>query len=153
MPILQYNVETFVAFLKDAKDLLIEHWNEIAEDKESVLLHPDFDRYIALEQAGNLLVVTIRDSGMLVGYCIMMLGEHLHYTDLECANNDVIYLAPKYRRGRAGLELIKFLEKQLPGYMATWHVKIKHPQLGKILEYLGYEAFEIVYKKRIESGV
>lgn len=102
-----------------------------------------------MEKEGVLLITTVRDGPKLVGYCVMILGTNLHYMDVRCASNDVIYLSPEYREGKTGIKLIEFTENLLKGYVVTWHVKKKHPILGKLLAHKGYEDFEICYRKRI----
>src|SRR5258706_4062907 len=139
---LAYNIETLGTFLPDCKDLLIKNWQELG----SFTLHPDLDKYVALEKNGNLLIVTVRDNGMLVGYTIMFLLHPIHYMEEDSASNDVIYLDPAYRKGRVGIKLIEFTEKQLVVRVVTWHVKRAHPVLGTILEYRGYDPLAISYR-------
>lgn len=67
---------------------------------------PDADAYRGLARAGQLVVVSAREAGELVGYSIFMVRRHLHYSSL-CAFEDAYFLTERCRRGGNGVRLIK----------------------------------------------
>lgn len=141
--------ERFTEVASEMFPLWIAHWNEIAEDRNEIPLYPDLKRYAELEKGGALLTLTVRDGEKLVGYCIMFLTHHIHYSKTLFAINDVLYLDPAYRSGTNGIKLIKDSErlaKDIGVTKITWHIKTNH-NFGKILERMGYKMFEVNYGK------
>lgn len=130
------------------------HWEEIALDKD-IPLAPDWDTYQALAGAGSLRAFTVRDKdGALVGYAIFIINRALHYRDSVQAIQDVIFLHPDHRRGRAGMHLIAMSEDHLRAegvQVLSHHVKQAHPALGRVLERMGYGVSDILYKKRLDK--
>lgn len=109
---MKYQLEDVAEVKDDIQDLLQQHWQELATDKELMVLKPDWDRYAVLEQAGVLYVLTARtDDGELVGYHSFMVDHNLHYQDLLLAVSDVLFLRADQRQGRAGLRLIDLTEE------------------------------------------
>jgi N-acetylglutamate synthase-like GNAT family acetyltransferase len=148
---LTYNVEQFKVVAIEMVKLWHEHWLEIAHEKDKIGLSPNIEKYLIIEGGGNLLLVTARDEGVLVGYSIMFVDNHIHYSDTKVAINDVLYLSTKYRKGMAGVRLIKVTEaecRKLGVKKIFWHIKTDH-NFGPIMERLGYKPAEINYTKYI----
>ena len=99
--------------LEELKPLLEEHYKEVALYQDKVKLNPDYDRYLMLEDAGNLHTVVAREDGKVVGYYISLVVEHLHYADTVYAHNDVVYLEPGLRHSRVALDMINFAIEKL----------------------------------------
>jgi len=72
-------IEPFSEFIIEAKPLLPLHWEELALNKDKVPLDPKYEDYYAREEAGGILVVTVREKGELTGYFIGMIAPGLHY--------------------------------------------------------------------------
>lgn len=134
-------------------ELCVAHWEEIALDKD-IPLSPDWDRYTLLEQAGHLRTYTARVDGELVGYAVFIVSPALHYSTSLQAIQDVIFLHPDHRRGRAGMSLVRLSESSLrdEGVQVVFHhAKKDHPALGILLERMGYGVADILYKKRLDK--
>jgi hypothetical protein len=58
---------------------------------------PDFDLYQRLEDARNLVILTLRDYGTLVGYLIGFQHTSLHHMGVQCALLDTMYIEPEFR--------------------------------------------------------
>jgi hypothetical protein len=134
---------------EDIEYLLQEHYEELCANKEIVKLAPDWDRYLALEAANKLLVYTVRDGGVLVGYSVWFVDVHIHYVGQLFANNDIIFLSKTHRntatwwtvtqsvvkrwlgitpKDSVGKQLIAYSEEQLKLIGVTkaiWHIKFK----------------------------
>jgi GNAT superfamily N-acetyltransferase len=99
--------EKFDAFYDELGPLSRLHWQEVAKDKAAMQLDIDTDYYRAAEQGGAMAFVTARCKGKLVGYVWWLLYRHPHYKTMRCAQGDVHFLLPEYRRGMAGYLLLK----------------------------------------------
>ena len=100
-----YQEETFDQVIEEIKPLLEDHWQEIALHKDSIKLNPDYARYEQMFKNGNMRIVTARNDGKLVGYCIMMLYNHIHYKDQFMAMDDIFFIDKDYRNGLTGVKL------------------------------------------------
>ena len=148
---IQYQEESFDSVIGEWKILAVDHWNEIALNKDRIKLNPAWDKYKNSDTAGIWFCVTARDGGKLIGYFIGFVMPHLHYVDSMTLFYDIFYLKPEYRKGRAGILLFKKVEECAKRrnvekiYVST---KLSH-DMGRIFEYLDYTPIERVYAKMI----
>ena len=148
---LVFAVETLAATRAEAEPLLMRHWDEVALNKETVPLDPDWEMYSRLEAGGIVHVTTARRDGKLVGYAAFLLTNNLHYRTLRVAEGDIFWLAPECRRGRAGIDLMRAAEAQLRDrgvHRIVNKVKL-HIDVGPVFEYLGYKPIERIYAKMV----
>jgi GNAT superfamily N-acetyltransferase len=152
MPI-TYQQESLVTCEEDAKELLVQHWEEIALNKELIKLNPDWPAYYKLEEVGALKVFTARSEGNLVGYFVVICRPHLHYVDHVFAFNDVLYLNKSYRKGLTGAKLMKFAEKCLKedGVSVMIVNTKRHKPFDSLLQWLGYTHVENIYSKTLRD--
>lgn len=134
------------------------HWRELAVSKD-IPLAPNYQGYAALDQAGHLLLVTLRDGqDKLAGYFIGFLFPELHYSSVIACTGDIFYVLPEYRgRGLPGVRLFREVERalRLRG-VDRWHVTSKltnsdgeDKDSGALLRRLGFQAVEVHYSKRL----
>lgn len=145
--------ESFDTFYADAQALLHQHWRELATYPD-IPLSVDETVYRRLEAAEQLVVITLRTSGVLCGYALFLLRRHPHYQASLQALEDVIYIAPALRRLGLGRTLLRETETILRGLgcQTVIHgVKLAHPALGELLEAEGYTPVERVYSKRLDT--
>ena len=137
------------------EQLLERHWQEVAFYKD-IPLAVDWEVYAAVEAAGRLRIFTARIAGELVGYCAYSVGPIPVHRSLRRASQDVLFLAPEHRKGRIGVQLLLFSERQLRDegvQVVVQHSKArKDLDLGPLLERLGYEQVEAVWGKRLDRG-
>ena len=144
-------------FLDQVKDdilsLLDLHYKEIALNQDKIKLNPDWDVYSELEQQGKLKIFTARDNDTLVGYFVVVVGVNMHYKDHTFACNDIIYLHKEYRKGFAGIKLIKFAKKCLTeDGVSVLAINTKvHQPFDKVLERLGFNLIERVYSSYLQG--
>jgi quercetin dioxygenase-like cupin family protein/GNAT superfamily N-acetyltransferase len=133
-------------------NLLAAHWDEVARNKQVMVLKPDRARYEQLERMGGLLCLAALDpDGEIVGYSVSFLGPHIHYADLIVANNDVLFLREDLRPSTVGLRLIKETErlaKSKGARLMLWHAK-ENTALAKIMPRMGYGVQDIIFSKEI----
>jgi len=146
-----YQEETFDQVIDEIKPLLEDHWEEIALHKDTIKLNPDYARYEQMFKSGQMRIVTARDDGKLVGYCILLLYHHIHYKDQFMAMDDIFFIAKDYRKGLTGVKLFIKTEEIMKQYgvkKLSMNVKV-HQDVGPIFERLGYKETERMFTKMI----
>ncbi len=141
--------EPFALIVAGLKTLTVRHWEEIAHNKELIKLDPDWEKYQNLGDMGIAHFTSARKNNELVGYQIYFVMPHMHYKSSLTAISDVLFLAPEVRKGRTGIKLIQFAEKNLKAIgvqRVLQNVKLSN-DWGTILEVLGYKPFERIYAK------
>ncbi len=123
------------------------HWAEIADQR--IPLDVWYDCYDAMAKVGQLHIVTVRDSGLIVGYHWSIVRPHLHYKQSLTAYTDIYYLFPKYRKGMNGIKLFKFAEKTLKerGVQRMYTASKVKLDMSVVFERLGWSKTEVVYTK------
>lgn len=146
-----YQVESFTENLEELKLLLPGHYQELALDKDKVPLSPQYDIYTKREALGELIFVTARDRGELVGYFIGFIAPGLHYSTCLTCIMDIFYIHPDHRGSNAGFEMFEFVEKNLLKCgVDRWFVGSKvHLDASWLFERLGFDRVEITYSKYI----
>lgn len=141
------HVESFEQSLPYLKPLLPVHYQELALNQDKVPLSPQFDKYIAAEQHGELLFVVLRDSGQMVGYFIGFISPALHYSTCLTCQMDIFYVHPNHRGNGAGFQLFKYVEQQLKkrGVQRMFVGSKMHKDASWLFEKLGYKPVETYY--------
>lgn len=148
----EFRWEPFSDCIQEAQPLLKRHWEEIALNKDTIPLDPDWDAYFALERVGRLHVLTARVDGHLVGYCSLIMGFLLHYRTVQYAQGDIFWLDPAYRTGLTGYHLLKLARsgmRALGCRRIDMRVKLHFQggSIGKLLERAGLTAIETIYSE------
>lgn len=160
LPEYLFLTEPLDAFIDEAMPLLEQHYRELSSNQD-IPLEVNFDVYRAMEESGTLALFTARrhkrpgwtGTAPLVGYAAFLLSKNPHYNSSLQALQDVLYIAPCYRGGGLGLQLIKYAEHELRqrGVQLVYHhQKLAHPALGKLLEKLDYQPVEQIWSKRLD---
>lgn len=152
---MNYQQEFLDQVENDILVLIDLHYKEIALNQSKVKLNPDWDVYRALENEGKLRIFTARDNDTLVGYFVVVVGVNMHYKDHTFACNDIIYLHKDYRKGFAGIKLIKFAKKCLTEdgvSVLTINTKVHQP-FDRVLERLGFNLIERVYSSYLQGDL
>lgn len=149
---LVFAIEPMASFLKEGAPLFAKHREEVAKDKDVMILGVDEGYYNAGANAKVIVVVTARSRGKLVGYMLWLLYTHPHYKTVKCAQDDVHYLLPEYRKGLAGYLLLKNAISlvQAIGDVKYCYVREKigheHPA---IMKRLGFSPMDITYSRKL----
>jgi len=152
---MNYQQEFLSQVENDILVLIDLHYKEIALNKNKVKLNPDWDVYRDLEDQGKLKIFTARDGLTLAGYFVVVVGTNMHYKDHTFACNDIIYLHKDYRKGFAGIKLIKFAKKCLTDdgvSILTINTKVHQP-FDRLLERLGFNLIERVYSSYLQGDL
>ena len=148
---IEYKEETYSQVIDEIKPLLEDHWEEIALNKEVIKLNPNYEMYEKLCNSGVMRIVTARNDGKLIGYCICIIAYNLHYKDSLTATNDIFFISKDYRKGSTGVKLFIKNEEILKSYgvqRLIMNTKV-HQDVGAIFERLGYKQTERVFGKLI----
>lgn len=132
--------------------LFEKHWHEIAHYKD-IMLDPDIDSYLKMEDLGGLRVFTARDdNNKMVGYAVYFVRTNPHYRMSIQAAQDIIFIDPT-RRGMFGGKFILWCDEQLKneGVQVVYqHIKVKTTNTIKLFEHLGYEPIDMILGKRLD---
>ena len=142
-------VESFTERLEELKPLIPLHWEKLARDRASVPLDPRYDVYGRLDEAGELMFVTLRDRGRLVGYWIAIIAPGFHYRSCLTATLDIWNVLPEYENGVTAMILMRAVEKEYRRRgvrRAFAGEKIQHP-CGRLYRAFGYVPVETHYSK------
>lgn len=144
-------IESFQQRLPELLPILPEHYKELALDQDKVPLDPQYDVYIAREQRGELLFVTLREAGELIGYFIGFIAPGLHYKTCLTCTMDIFYVKKEKRGSNAGLVMFEYVEKELKRRgVDRWFVGSKvHLDCSFLFEKLGMTKVETYYSKWI----
>lgn len=143
------HIESFRERLDELQRLLPAHYEELALDQEHVPLSPQYDVYIERERRGELLFVTLRDAGELVGYFIGFIAPGLHYSTCLTCTMDIFYVRKDRRTGTAGVRLFRFVEQELRRRgVQRWFMGSKvHADASALFERIGAREVEVYYSK------
>lgn len=142
---------TLDELLANAGEIFVDHWDEIALNKQVMVLKPHVERYQALEDLGMLLLLAAYDGDQLVGYSMNFVMPHLHYADLSVCSNDLLYLKPTHRKGRAGLLLLAQTRehaKARGARLMLWHAK-PDTALVNILPRQGCRVQDVIFSEEL----
>lgn len=150
-----FAVERFYDVLGDIKALLNEGWNELGRDKARVRLDPDWSSFAGLDTGGVLKIMTARVDSALVGYIATMVSYHLHYKSTLHASVNAYWLAPAYRKGWTGINMLRRNEDELRRLgvvrvLVDDSVAFKNARdrrTRKLFAFLGYTPTGVVYRK------
>jgi GNAT superfamily N-acetyltransferase len=138
------------AALEELQPLLPVHYDELSEHKlAGIPLDPQYSLYLARAEAGQVLYITLREAGKLVGYLVSFISPGMHYQTCLTATGDIFFVYPTQR----GLDGGKML-------FATWIAECKRRgvllmQVGiksrrakharKLIESMGFRETEITF--------
>lgn len=146
-----FAVEDWQDYKREAAVLWPLHWDEIAMDKDAIKLSVDYAQYDQIDASGSLHVVVARSEGRIVGYHLSIIRPHLHYSQSLSAFTDIYFIVPEFRKGRTGINLMKFTEKSLKarGVQKMFTGTKLHLDMGRLFEHLGWTETERLYTKVI----
>lgn len=144
-------VEPYSKCLPELMECYDLHWEELALNKDKVPLDPQYDLYEARDDAGQLLLVTLRETGRLVGYFIGFIAPGFHYKTCLTLTMDIFWTHPDVRGGFSGVKLFRLVEKEAKrrGVHRMFYGSKMHKDASRLFEYLKMDPVEIYYTKWI----
>lgn len=148
-------IEPWKSFIKEAQPILPLHWQELALDKDVIPLDPEYSVYDARDERGEVLVSTVRNDGILIGYFIGFVSPGLHYRTCLTMVMDILYVHPNHRGGGAGLMLLRCAEAEAErrGVQRIFLGTKIHLDISAIFVRLNYRPVEHYYSKLISANV
>lgn len=143
-------VESLTERLEEMKPLFPMHWEELALNKDRVPLDPQYDIYLERDAKGQVMFVTLRELGELVGYFVGFVAPGLHYRTCLTLTMDIFYVRPD-KRGRCGVKLFRAVETEAKrrGVQRMFMGSKCHKDAGWLFQRLDYEVVEHYYSKWI----
>ena len=135
--------------LDEMKIVFPLHWEELALNKDQVPLDPQYDIYLEREKRNEVLVVTVRQEGELIGYFVGFIAPGLHYKTCLTCTMDIFYIHPDYRGSDLGFKLFNYVERELKVLgVQRWFMGSKmHKDASFLFEKIGAEPVETYYSK------
>lgn len=90
-------VENLTDRLEELKQFFNPHWHELALDQDKVPLDPQYDIYLTRDSMGEIMLVTARENGKLMGYFIGFVAPGLHYKTCLTLTMDIFWIHPELR--------------------------------------------------------
>lgn len=136
--------------LNEAKPLLPSHYDELSEHKlAGIPLDPQFDLYLARADAGQVIYVTLRERGALIGYLVSFVVPGMHYQGCLTATTDIFYVTPDLRGLHGGALLFDAWKKECARRgvnLMQIGIKTRHAKYaGPLLEAAGFKATELMF--------
>lgn len=151
-------VEDWATFIREAQPLLTQQWEELAQHKDKAPLDPDFSIYVEREKRDELLVVTARENGIMVGYFLGFIAPALHYKTVLTLTMDIFWLEPSVR----AIDSLDRMEAEMLGKELFDTVVLEAKRRGVKRPYFGtkvhkdahvlFESLGLVEVERYYSG-
>lgn len=147
--------ESFIEIYPELLPLFESHWRELGPFRDRMPLSPNLPIYSYLETANQLVTLTARHNGKLVGYLIAKTGPGLHYSKTNQAITDLPYVLPEFRGRGIVVRLFKAAEEIFKAQnVGPWFAGSKinsplHPSMDRLLRWIGMEPQDIQYSKWI----
>jgi GNAT superfamily N-acetyltransferase len=140
-------VESLTERLDEMKPLLPIHWEELALNQDKVPLDPQYETYLKRDALGEVLFVTIREDGFIIGYFVGFIAPGLHYKTCLTCTMDIFYVCQESRGSGAGWSLFKAVEAECKrrGVQRMFVGSKLHKDASWLFEKLGYEEVERYY--------
>lgn len=142
-------VEPYADVAEELRALYPLEWAEagLDRDRPEARLEVDFDRYTAMDQAGLIVAITLREDSRLVGYFTAFVTPALHFRACLTAYHDLFYVLPEFRGRQGGVRLLREARRELIRRgVHRWIVgsTVAKPA-DRLYEALGFEPAETYY--------
>ena len=101
-----YQIEDYETFVPEAMELFKKHAEEMKEALK-VDFELDVGHYERLFYLGELLFLTARENGVMVGYQVIRIAAHNRSKNTKIAQEEALFLLPEYRKGQNGQKLLQ----------------------------------------------
>lgn len=145
--------ESFTEIYGELLPLFELHWADLGVYKDKMPLAPRVAAYAYLESIGELLTLTARQDGELVGYFNIRIGPRLHYERTIEALTDLPYVHPKIRGRGVGVRLFLAAQEEIKSRnVDIWLASSKlvgplHKSMDRVLTWLGMTPTDVQYSK------
>lgn len=143
-----FALENWADYHADCQELWKEHYAELCTRQKLKPMSPDVPYFQFLESRGMLQVLTARKRGVMVGYCLIVVKRHTHYSILA-GFEDSYFLTAAERKGGVGLRMITRAlgELRKRGVQEVYFMSKNRFGMEKLFERMGFEATDQVWTK------
>lgn len=106
-------VEQFADCQTELAAIFPLHWGELAKFKDRMPLMPQYGEYVRRNEAGGLLLITVRVDGQVMAYYTVQIAPGFHYETTLTATMDLCYIHPEVRNKGLSAPLFRAVEKEL----------------------------------------
>lgn len=144
-------VEALEEVAKELPPLLQRYWRELGPSEFPI--DPDWQSLMRQSAMGQVMVVTVRHEGIMVGFAVNLFYFHVTFRTVPHAMILWVWLDPAYRVGmlankflKKNLDFIeeKFEASKLEGPKAVY-LATPNERAAKLYERLGFKFSEAVY--------
>ena len=149
-----YREDKFETVLMDFMTLLPEHMAEMNYfQRNGAQFDPDYGAYCQGQNQGRFVLVTAKDAGVLVGYIVFSVQNHIRFQSTRYAQEDLYYVVPDYRRQGIAKKLFEVAEDILKKQNVDYIFATTKTYLDRsgLLEQSGYECFEKKFAKKLKE--
>jgi GNAT superfamily N-acetyltransferase len=142
--------EDLVRAWPELEALFPEHWAALGRDKLEVPLKPHKEAFFKRALAGEILCVTLRKNGSVIGYFVGIVGRGLHYSETLQMHLDLFWVRESERGQWGGVKLLRkaLAEADRRGVRRVFLAhKVHYPEAGRLFKLFGFEPVEIHYSK------
>lgn len=145
------------AVIEELQALFPKHYSELSEHKlQGIPLDPQYDIYLKRASMGQMLYISLRDEGALIGYLVSFVAPGMHYKGCLTCTGDIFFVMPTRRGGVHGKMLFETWLKECKRRgirLAQIGIKSKHARFARrLIESLGFEETEITFWKFLDQG-
>lgn len=127
--------------------LFAEHYAEVTDKSLPMALDVPF--YRVLEATGQLMILTCRNNGTIIGYVAVIVRRHPHYVTTLCGFEDGYFLTKAHRKGLLGKQMLEAALVQLKARgvkRVFWHSKLAK-NLSLLFTRLGFKHVDELWSK------
>lgn len=138
-------------YLEQARELMLSHWHEVAEQTGMPEPTIDIDGLKAIENAGLVLTLGAFDGEVMVGYSINIIANTFNFADLKIMQNEGLFLNKEYRGKLIGVKLIKESERLARArgaVRAQWHTYLDS-EADALFTSMHYPAYDRIFSKEL----
>lgn len=138
------HVENLTDTIEELKPFFPRHWEELALFKDRMPLDPQYDKYLARDALGEVVLTTLREDGAIIGYCVTFIAQGLHYQQTKTATVDIFWIEPEHRLAQNGSLLFGATKAALKkkGVQLWWVGSKNHKPSQEFLEKFGFSPEE-----------
>lgn len=147
-------IENFELAIPEIKELIGLHWSELALNKDTVPLSPQWDEYVRREKSGALFLATVRRDGKIAAYYIAQVAPGFHYSQTLTGTMDIAYVVPNQRQRGLAIPLFRTVEREMRRrgvkiWFSGW--KTNNPLgMDKLLDAFGFTPADTYAVKRLD---
>jgi GNAT superfamily N-acetyltransferase len=147
-------IESFELAIPEIKELIQFHWQELALNKDTVPLSPQWDEYVRREKNGTLFLATVRRDGKIAAYYIAQVAPGFHYSQTLTGTMDIAYVVPDQRQKGLAIPLFRTVEREMRRrgvkiWFSGW--KTNNPLgMDKLLDAFGFTPADTYAVKRLD---